>query len=84
MEYQDALFVTSTGEKLKPRNVHLIILRISRLGKKAGITGVRVSPHTLRHTFATRYISNGGDPCALQELLGHVDPKTIRWFITFI
>lgn len=76
--YQEALFVTSTGERLKPRNVHQIV---SRLGKKAGITGVRCSPHTLRHTFATRYIANGGDPYALQELLGHSDPKTTMVYV---
>lgn len=78
IEYQDALFVTGKSERLKNRNVHLII---SRLGKKAGITGVRVSPHSLRHTFATRYIANGGDPYALQELLGHSDPKTTMVYV---
>ncbi|MHB1390990.1 MAG: site-specific tyrosine recombinase/integron integrase [Thermoleophilia bacterium] len=78
VQYQDALFVSRDGERLKPRNVHQIIARI---GKKAGISGVRVSPHTLRHTFATRYISNGGDPYSLQELLGHSDPKTTMVYV---
>jgi integrase/recombinase XerD len=41
------------------------------LAKSKGITGHRVSFHTLRHSFATLYIANGGDPMRLQQLLGH-------------
>jgi len=36
----------------------------------------RVSCHTLRHTFVTSFIRNGGDPFALQRLMGHSDIQT--------
>lgn len=43
----------------------------ARLGARAGISGVRCSPHTFRHTFATRYLLLGGDLLTLARLLGH-------------
>ncbi len=48
--FEDILFVNKEGEPFKRRGILQII---HRLGKKAGIKGKRVSPHTLRHTFAT-------------------------------
>ena len=44
---------------------------INRLGELAGLQGVRCSPHTLRHTFATEFIRNEGNQQALQAQLGH-------------
>lgn len=76
--YEEALFPTQKGERFKPRQLLQII---HRLAKKAGISGVRCSPHTLRHTFATNYIRNGGDPFSLQQLLGHSDIKTVMIYV---
>jgi len=45
--------------------------RVRRYGDEAGIEGVRVSPHTLRHTYAVNFVRKGGDPFTLQRILGH-------------
>jgi site-specific recombinase XerD len=73
----NALFVSSTsGDRLDKRNVARIL---ERLGKKAGVP--RVHPHLLRHSFATHYIMNGGDPFTLQRLLGHSSIKTTMIYV---
>lgn len=50
---------------------------ISIIAKCAGIQR-KVSPHTLRHTFATLTLNNGADLVAVQELLGHENPATTQ------
>lgn len=77
-EYSDALFIDRKGEPLKPRWVQQVI---ARLGQKAGITGVRVSPHTLRHTAATLAVKNGMDPFALQRLFGWENIQTALKYV---
>jgi site-specific recombinase XerD len=76
--YEDRLFLTRQGEQLKKRHVETIL---ERLAKKAGLTGVRVSPHTLRHTFATNFIRNGGDVFSLQRILGHASIETCMIYV---
>jgi len=76
--FQGALFVTRKGTRIDRRNVQRTIERIAR---RAGLNGTRVTPHLLRHTFATHYIKNGGDPFSLQRILGHSDIKTTMIYV---
>ena len=71
-------FVGRTGNWMERCRVRRTI---SRYGKRAGIEGVRVSPHTLRHTFAVFYIRNGGDSFSLQEILGHSTLEMTRHYV---
>jgi integrase/recombinase XerD len=72
---EDHLFLSETRLPLTKNGVTLLF---KRLRERAGITGKRVSPHILRHSFAIRYLVLGNDPFSLQELLGHEDMATVK------
>lgn len=74
----ELLFISRDGRELTSRHVQIMI---KRYGERAGIQGVRVSPHTLRHTCATQYIINGGDPFSLQQILGHSTLEMVRNYV---
>lgn len=76
--FQEALFITRNGTRIDKRNVQRTIERIAI---RAGLNGTRVTPHLLRHTFATHYIKNGGDPFSLQRILGHSNIKTTMVYV---
>ena len=64
----DQVFLSRNGRRMTKDTVRG---RMVYYGHKAGIVGVRCSPHTLRHTAAISYLRNGGDVFSLQRLLGH-------------
>jgi integrase/recombinase XerD len=77
-QYQDYFFIDRYGDKI---NDNAIRQMIKRLGKKVGIKNVRLSPHTLRHTFAKMWILNGGDTFSLQKILGHTTMDMVRNYV---
>ncbi len=66
------LFLSNKGKKLRRETV---FLRVRFYAKKAGICK-KVSPHTLRHCFATHLLENGADLRLIQEMLGHESIST--------
>jgi integrase/recombinase XerD len=72
------LFLTRDGMLLTPNRIESII---ERYALKAGIRGVRASPHTFRHTFAITYLRNGGDVFTLQRILGHETLDMVRNYV---
>lgn len=69
------VFVGKTGKRNEPRNYQTTFQRIA---KKAGISGA--TPHTMRHTFATRCLESGMDIKTLADLLGHADPQITLYY----
>ena len=78
MPRYDQIFLTRDGRPLTKDRLEKII---EHYGIKAGITGVRLSPHTFRHTMAVTFLRNGGDIFSLQLILGHSQLEVLRGYV---
>ena len=75
--YEDTLFLNRRGKSLSRQMIFMIIKDLAikiDLNKK-------ISPHTLRHSFATHLLKNGADLRAIQQMLGHESITTTEVYV---
>lgn len=75
-KHPESIFLFSKGKPLTTRNIQKII---QKTAKKAGINK-KVTPHTLRHCYATHLLESGTDIRLIQELLGHSSLNTTQLY----
>jgi len=71
---EEALFLNRRGERLTRQGMWQILKGYAKAAK----LGVDITPHTLRHSFATHMLSGGADLRSVQELLGHANISTTQ------
>jgi len=71
-------FNTKKGNQFKIKNIQVMVKKYSKRAK----IKKNISPHTLRHTFGTTFIRQGGNVMSLKKILGHSDISTTQIYIT--
>jgi integrase/recombinase XerD len=71
---QGRVFLNARGRPIRRESIWAIV---KKAAERAGLNK-DISPHTLRHTFATHLVEGGADLAAVQELLGHADISTTQ------
>lgn len=71
---EEALFLNKNGGRLSVRTIRNLV---KQYGQVSGLKGP-ISPHTLRHSYATHLLDGGADLRSVQELLGHVQMSTTQ------
>jgi integrase/recombinase XerC len=74
----DPLFLSRRGARINPRGVARVLEHVVR---QSGI-GRHISPHALRHSFATHLLDAGADLRSIQEMLGHRSLSTTQKYTT--
>lgn len=70
-----ALFLSEAGKRIRPLNIQESFCALSR------VTGIKATPHTLRHSFATNLLRNGADIRHAQRLLKHKSIQTTETYL---
>jgi len=74
--YKSSPYLFPAGGKSGHLTRQSVFLMLKDLGAKAGLDPAKISPHVIRHAFATHLLSHGADLRAIQTLLGHADIST--------
>lgn len=70
-----ALFISETGRRVAPGNVQEVFCNISR------VTGIKATPHTMKHSFCTNLMRNGADIRYVQRLAKHKSIQTTEQYL---
>jgi integrase/recombinase XerD len=75
--FEDTLFLNRRGTGLTRQMIFIILKDLaSKIGLKK-----KISPHTLRHSFATHLLQNGADLSTIQQILGHESITTTEIYV---
>lgn len=70
----ECLFISEKGVRISRQDVYLLVKNLGKVVNK------HITPHTIRHSFATHLLENGADLRIVQELLGHCDVSTTQLY----